>query len=1030
MKKLLLFADNNLLKIWVAFLIAFIPLYPKLPAIGIQHTWVYIRLEDFFILGSALIFFVQYIRRKALIFLPLSIPIFLYWIIGFFSLCFSLLFIAPHLANFFPTVAVLSYIRRIEYMILFFVGLSTVKNKKDLQFYFWVLVGACTAFFIYGIGQRYYLDFWVRFPAFFEKYSFCFPSFQTTNEEFAKGIPLCLPKTGRITSLFGGHYDLSAYLVLFIPLMFSVGFALKGFFKKIFIFLLSFGLVFLLILTASRISFAAYLIGVSFAFSFIKQKKYILPVIVISIIMLVTSSSSAFERFSQTFRFANIVLNQQGQVVGETTANLSDELKKKISKEKLVIDAPPPTQDLPTGSSYIALPGKSIATDSAVLKNAKKLTEAEKLRYRFGAIEISSVSGQFSIQKVLVYDISFTTRFQAEWPNSWRAFLRNPLLGSGYSTITLASDNSFLRALGETGSLGFISFLSFFLLWHIFLKKTLSGADKFTAFFALGLGAGIIGLFINALLIDVFEASKVAESMWLILGLSSGGLLLSVDKKIDFIGELKRVLSSHIFNLMYLLVLFFVFIARSFDNFFVADDFIKIKLAANSDDGQILNNFYNVQGQLFRPIEKLIFFIQYTFFAFNPSGYHIFILLFSFGASTCVYFLLNFILKKKSLAFLGAVIFSFLPSHAQNLYWISTLSITVSTFFVLLGLISYIYYKEKSKKLLFVLSLLSFLVAVFTHEMSVVFILLIFLVDFYLSKKITIKKIITLEIIIFFFIDIFYLFVRLIAHAGGFPGGYSYDLIKLIPNIIANFFGYLLLFVFGGAGNTFYLAIRNDTKTFFVPISILAVLLVSFISFTLFARRRKLSELTKSYRDAIFGFIFIFVSLLPFLGLGNISQNNSYLSSFGFVLILVVIFNKTLFSKLNDKKSYLILFAGVLILFSGVLYKAQGRLESQWDKTSKISYKTLATFRLDYEFLPKNSRVYFVNTPLNYGEAYIFPVGLADGMWFVYRDSTHRYISAKSLEKAKSMSRIGNETSKTGWIFLFDENYDLKEITE
>src|SRR5258708_7638734 len=210
MKKLFQFLDNWILKIGVALIIAFIPLYPKLPSISIAHTWVYIRLEDFLITAVVLIWLMQLLRKKIAFPFALSIPIVVYWIIGLCSLIFSLLFIAPHLANFFPKIAALQYFRRIEYMILFFVGFSSVKTKKDVRDFLIVLSCSLVAILLYGLGQKFYLSFWIAFPNFARQFPFCFPSFQTGNEEFAKGIPLCLPEGSRMTSTFGGHYDLAA----------------------------------------------------------------------------------------------------------------------------------------------------------------------------------------------------------------------------------------------------------------------------------------------------------------------------------------------------------------------------------------------------------------------------------------------------------------------------------------------------------------------------------------------------------------------------------------------------------------------------------------------------------------------------------------------------------------------------------------------------------------------------------------------------------------------------------------------------
>src|SRR3989337_1530554 len=71
-------------------------------------------------------------------------------------------------------------------------------------------------------------------------------------------------------------------------------------------------------------------------------------------------------------------------------------------------------------------------------------------------------------QTAVQYDLSTGIRLDYTWPQAIKGFVRNPLLGSGYSTLTKrniedfteaeSTDNDFLRALGETGLLGFLTF--------------------------------------------------------------------------------------------------------------------------------------------------------------------------------------------------------------------------------------------------------------------------------------------------------------------------------------------------------------------------------------------------------------------------------------------------------------------------------------------------------------------------------------------------------------------------------------------
>src|SRR5258708_2521698 len=743
MNKLLRFFDQSLLKWSIALTLAFTALYPKLPSINIEHTWVYIRLEDFLISFVVAVWVIHLLRKKASLVYPIGWAIIGYWVIGLLSLLVSLVFIAPHLANFFPKIAVLQYARRIEYMILFFASFSTIKSKKDLRDYLIILSITLAGIIIYGIGQKFYINLWHAFPKFFEKYPFCFPSFQTGNEEFAKGIPLCLPSDARITSTFGGHYDLAAYMVFIIPVLVGIFIGIKRIGLKIGIALLSLGSILLLVLTSSRASFAAYLIGVIGMLIFLKQKKWIIPVAVVSIGILVIFSSSTIKRFTQTFHFASIVTNNQGQVVGETSASLPKDLQKKISKNPVVVGQAPPTQSLPQGSGFLTLPEvkTQVATSVAVVKTSLSSAAAKKLNLTYGGEEISTVSGSFLIQKALVYDISFTTRFQGEWPHAWAAFMKNPFLGSGYSSITLASDNDYLRALGETGFLGLGSFLFIFLVFGIYLHQTVrivkNNTEKAMVF---GLAGGVIGLFINASLIDVFEASKVAESLWILLGIGAGSLYLYHRGTVDYWNGIKNFLFSPILIAVCFFLVTFTLYYGSINTFFVGDDFTWLHWAANASIGSFKDYFLNSTGFFYRPVAKSLMFVLYTFFAFSPGGYHVILLFLQFVMAFGVFLLGNCLLKKKYLAFLAGLLFLLLPGRAENFFWIATISIVVSSVFVLYSFLLFIRYRETRSTFTYILSVILGLLGLFSYEGAIIFPLLYIAYDFYLAKQTSWKK--------------------------------------------------------------------------------------------------------------------------------------------------------------------------------------------------------------------------------------------------------------------------------------------------
>lgn len=1025
MKKLWQFLDNYFLQILVIFLILFIPLYPKLPSIHIERTWVYVRLEDFFIGFAAIIWFIQLVRKKISIPIPLAIPFGLYLFSAFISLLVSLIFIGPYIANFFPHVAILEYLRRIEYIILFFIAFSTIRSVSDIKRYLVAFYIAMTGIILYGIGQRSYLFLWGKFPDFFEKYPFCFPSFQTGNEEFAKGIPLCLPPDARITSTFGGHYDLAAYLVLTIPVLLILAFTFKRWYARLGGLVLSLGALMLLIFTSSRVSFIAYIVGVIAALAIAGRKKLIIPVIIVSFAVLLFFSGSTAKRFLDTIRITSIVTNNQGQVVGETVSTLPQNLQKKISKNPVVVEAPPPTQNLPKGSSFMALPQAKapVSTTSAVVHSQISQSEADKLKLKYGGVEISTVSGSFLIQKALVYDISFTTRFQAEWPNAWNAFLRNPPFGSGYSSITLATDGDYLRFLGESGFMGLLTFLSIFLVLGITLYVLRTHiTDRYTKAYVLGLAGGVIGLLVNALFIDVFEASKVAENLWILIGIGAGGMYLYKQKKVPYVEYLKKIFSSNIFLSIYLLIIVLVIFLPSINNFFVGDDFTWLRWAATADFSDLPNYFINSGGFFYRPLAKVVFFFLYTFFSFQPQGYHLFALLIHLLIAFGIFAIATRLLGRKLWGFIAAVLFILLPIHGENVFWISTLSINLAVLFIVYAVLFYIKYRQNKSILAYGICFVMTVLALFSYELGVITPLLFIAYDAVLSKDRNFKKFL-MGYVPFVIVIVAYLWLRNYAGTVAMGGDYAYNLKHLIPNVVGNTGGYIGMDIFAQPFVPYYDALRTNLKTFWMPISV-GIVIVGVILIGILSWFRK--RIIRLYHHSVLSRIFIFsilillIGLLPFVGLGNISERYGYLSSVGFVLALTVILDAivtTFFKDDRTRKGVLIL---VVVVIGAFYIYELGIQKNDWQKAGDITQNTLATLRVGYTEIPADSNIYFVSIPIKIAQAWVFPVGLEDGIWFVYREKKINIYKPKTLEEAQALSAA--TPLSLDYIFVFNKN--------
>lgn len=150
--------------------------------------------------------------------------------------------------------------------------------------------------------------------------------------------------------------------------------------------------------------------------------------------------------------------------------------------------------------------------------NVNLLNRVDKNYVPAGGLPRDIATGESTNYTELEVGRSFSIRLIDEWPRAFNAFYKNPLLGTGYSSISLATDNDYLRALGETGILGFTSIAIIFVILLKHFLKVIKTNDIFLKSFSIVIIGIIINALITAMFIDILEASKVASLFWILLG--------------------------------------------------------------------------------------------------------------------------------------------------------------------------------------------------------------------------------------------------------------------------------------------------------------------------------------------------------------------------------------------------------------------------------------------------------------------------------------------------------------------------------
>ncbi len=286
------------------------------------------------------------------------------------------------------------------------------------------------------------------------------PVITTMDSESSKGIAMTLRPGVTLNSTFAGHYDLAIYLTMMMTFLAAVSSSIKSWLKRLPFLGLFTILLWLFMQAGSRISLAGLVVSIALI-SFYYRRYLLGLVFFVVIFAFIATSQQYVDRFKSIF---SVFTAKFTQVIAPA-----------------VYAAAPPS----AAPSLVVTPTPT----------------PEALR---------------PIQQ----DRSTSIRFDVEWPRAMRAFYKNPLLGTGYSSISLATDNDYLRALGETGALGLLAFLIVLFSIGKFLVsqvKVVAGTDKIIVIAGIGIFAAFL---ISAVFIDVFESSKIAILFWAFMGLA------------------------------------------------------------------------------------------------------------------------------------------------------------------------------------------------------------------------------------------------------------------------------------------------------------------------------------------------------------------------------------------------------------------------------------------------------------------------------------------------------------------------------
>lgn len=390
-----------------------------------------------------------------------------------------------------------------------------------------------------------------------------------------------------------------------------------------------------------------------------------------------------------------------------------------------------------------------------------------------------------------------------------------------------------------------------------------------------------------------------------------------------------------------------------------------------------------VNSNFYRPLQLVLYMLDYHFWRFNPLGYHLANIILQALAAFLVYLFTLFILKNREISLLSALLFAVSPLHNEAVAYIAGSAELLMAVSLLASLLLF----ARGR---LTLSLLFFIMGLLSKELSVVFPVVIFCWASCYSRENLGRPWYFLKAIFpFFLIDAVYIFLRfswLKFPALFLPELTKYPLLLRVSVLPQVFFAYLKILI---------LPVNlHLSRSLGYPTGFWGIFISWFIFISL-AIASAIILFKKRSRNLNFLSLWFLIFLLPQTGIfpinAFVAEHFLYLSSISFFIVLSFLLCRYL------RKSLLLIAGSALVLCYGVLTFSQN---FTW-RSPVIFYERILRFSPD-SFLARNN------------------LGVQYEMKGRYFDAISQYREAAKLkpERVEAHANLASAYSKMG---RFDE---------
>jgi len=382
-----------------------------------------------------------------------------------------------------------------------------------------------------------------------------------------------------------------------------------------------------------------------------------------------------------------------------------------------------------------------------------------------------------------------------------------------------------------------------------------------------------------------------------------------------------KILSS----LFFILLITFVAFSPSLENGFTNwDDEVYV---TENQDIKSLNQenlkkiFTSQYVAMYLPVTMLSYSLDYYFFDLNPRAYHTTSLIIHLLNCILVFYLFLLLSENTLSSFIIAILFGIHPLHVESVAWISERKDVLCCLFFLAGLINYIYYKKREKKLFYIISLIAFILSLMSKTMSITLPLILVIIERFFHNK---TRNPAVEKIPFFLISAVFGIIAFLTQTEAME---KHSSLTFLDNLCIASYGilfYLYKTIFPLNLSAFYPypeKTGNFLPAHFLISSFIVIILAVIIIFS-----------GKYTKKIIFGSLFFLITILPVIKIVPIgdamaADRYTYIPLLGIFYILgegfyffYSFFNRNKQYEKTLKFSLVILLIAVILMLSGLTY--------------------------------------------------------------------------------------------------------------